>query len=151
MSDLILPCCSFSPQQCSLCVSLSRVWRPLPSFPTVFSFVDEGPGPSNVSRLGKLYLLSSVLSTFDSWHSWKWCFRPNEVLHLNKAFLLTLFQDDICFSCNPAALLTHVQSVTSDPLCWTSAWSVLPHLVFFQPLIPKCRVDLSLLKRAPFV
>jgi len=52
------------------------------------------------------------------------------VLHLNKAFLLTLFQDGICFSCNLAALLTHVQCLTSDPLYGTAAQSVLPRLVF---------------------
>lgn len=81
-------------------------------------------------RLRELSQLSSVLCPLGSWCSWNWCFRLDTVLHLNKAFLLTLFQDGICFSCNLAALLTHVQCLTSDPLYGTAAQSVLPRLVF---------------------
>lgn len=81
-------------------------------------------------RLRELSRLSSVLYPLGSWCCWNWCFRLDMVLHLNKAFLLTLFQDGICFSCNLAALLTHVQCLTSDPLYGTAAQSVLPRLVF---------------------
>lgn len=81
-------------------------------------------------RLGELYPLSSVLCPFGSWCSWNWCFRLDRVLHLNKAFLLTLLQDGVCFSCNLVALLTYVQCVTPDPLWGTAAQSVLPRPVF---------------------
>lgn len=143
----VLPCCNLSP----LPSVLSAV-----AFYTSEDHYHVSPQSSHfhmmkslvlslLPRLRELYLLSSVLSLFDSFHSWKWCFRLKKVLDLNKVFLLIFFQDDICFSCNLVALLTRVQSVTHCNL-WSHLWScclVIP--------ISVCSVDYSLVLCFRFV
>lgn len=138
-------CCNLNPLLSGLCSHLLHIWRPLSCLPTVFSFVGgKEPRPFSVSQ-GQGALSVFLCSPTISFPAYL-----EVMFRLKTVLLLTLSEDDTCFSCKLVALFSCHPLPPLLP--FLELLSVHPRVMFVQSVIPKCyALDLSVVKYISFV